>query len=77
MDKGSGDLRERSHSDKLSTCEKELKKNLSNEENIWNRKLIKEYFNKGAKFQSQQEVGKFSHVVLTLVSRIEERGCGI
>jgi hypothetical protein len=44
-----------------------------------NRKLVKMKLNKGTMFQPQQavELGSFSHMVLALEWRIEERNYGI
>ena len=42
--KGSGDLRARPHPAKLPTCEKELKKSLSNKENHQNQKADENVF---------------------------------
>ena len=44
-----------------------------------NRKLVKMYLNEEAMFQSHQaaELGSFSHVVVALESKIQERDYGI
>ena len=76
--KGSGDHRARLHPAKLPTCEKELKNSLSSDRNHGQQKADAHGINKEAEYQPQQtaELGAFSHVVLALESRIQERSYG-
>ena len=54
-------------------------RSIGRKETTKNKKLVNMYLKKEAKFQPQQaaELGSFSQVVLSLESRIEERGYGI
>lgn len=70
------DLRVRPHPTKLLTCEKKLDNSLSSEGNHQQPKVDSSEIEQGSHVPAPEatELGSYSHVALTLESRIQKKG---